>query len=163
MKKTGKFLLNLSFLFLITLLLGCSQVNRAPTTVPEKEQCAILPFSNFSDTPLAGERVAAILYGVMKSKGYNVVLYFKPKDEDFRQEEILKLEEEAKKKYGCLIKGSVNEWRYKVGIDGEPAVSITYIITDVKKGEETSGTVAGTDWGHKSLGLLTQELFNKVF
>ena len=158
-----KLLFIFSFFFFSALILGCAQINRAPITVPKKEKCAILPFSNFSDTPLAGERVAAILYGVMKSRGYNVVLYFRSRDEDFHQEEIIKLEEEAKKKYKCLIKGSVNEWRYKVGIDGEPAVSVTYIIINVEKGEESSGTISGTDWGHKSLGLLTQELFNKVF
>ena len=161
MTKLLKIFLIIFALSISTLILGCAQVNRALTTVPKKEKCAILPFSNFSDTPLAGERVAAILYGVMKSKGYNVVLYFTPKDEDFRQEEITKLEEEAKKKYRCLIKGSVNEWRYKVGIDGEPAISITYIIN--KRDKEFSGTISGTDWGHKSLGLLTQELLNKVF
>lgn len=153
-------------LLIVPLLLfsfSCTQINRAPVTVPKKEKCAILPFSNLSDTPLAGERVAAILYGVMKSKGYNVDLYFSPKEEDFTQQEIEKLEKEAEKEFNCIIGGSVNEWRYKVGIDGEPAVSVTYTVKNVKTGTITSGTVSGTDWGHKSLGLLTQELFNKVF
>ncbi len=153
-------------LLIVPLLLfffSCTQINRAPVTVPKKERCVILPFSNLSDTPLAGERVAAILYGVMKSKGYNVDLYFSPKEADYTKQEIEKLEKKAETKFNCVIGGSVNEWRYKVGIDGEPAVSITYTVKNTKTGDITSGTVSGTDWGHKSLGLLTQELFNKIF
>lgn len=152
----------IELLISVVILSGCSLINRAPTTVPKEETCAILPFNNFSDTPLAGERVAAILYGILNSKGYKVVLYFNPKSDDFSPEEITKLHQKAKKEFKCIITGSVNEWRYKVGIDGEPAVSITYVIE--KKGWKTmSGTLSGTDWGHKSLGLLTQELFNEVF
>jgi len=150
-------------LVFLSFLFSCTQINRAPVTVPKAEKCAILPFNNFSDTPLAGERVAAILYGLMQSKGYNVTLYFTPKDSDFTPQEIQDLEKKAEKEYPCIVEGSVNEWRYKVGIDGEPAVSITYTIKNVKTGKTSSGTVSGTDWGHKSLGLLTQELFNKVF
>ena len=147
----------------LLLFISCAQIDRAPVTVPKTEKCAVLPFSNLSDTPLAGERVAAILYGVMRSKGYNAVLYFSPKEEDFTTEEIGNLEKKAEKEFTCIVGGSVNEWRYKVGIDGEPAVSITYTIKDVKTGKITSGTISGTDWGHKSLGLITQELFDKVF
>ncbi len=144
-----------------TLITGCAMINKAPTTVPKSQECAILPFSNLSDTPLAGERVAAILYGVLKSKGYRTVLFFTPRERDYTANEIENLKRKAEGKFNCTIGGSVNEWRYKVGIDGEPAVSITYVIKE--NGKTLSGTISGSDWGHKSLGLLTQELFNKTF
>ncbi len=156
-----KQLLKLLSIAFFTLIASCAMINKTPVTVPKSQECAILPFSNLSDTPLAGERVAAILYGVLKSKGYRTVLFFTPREKDYTEKEIENLRQKAKEKFNCVIEGSVNEWRYKAGIDGEPAVSITYIVEN--DGKTFSGTISGSDWGHKSLGLLTQELFNKTF
>ncbi len=159
-------LLLLSATFLITFFSSCATViNRTPKAIPATEKCAILPFINYSETPLAGERVASILYGVLRSKGYNVEMFFNLRDNDYTSKELQTLEKDVlKRKITCAIEGFVNEWRYKVGIDGEPAVSITYYIKDLNTGKVVnSGTLSATEWGHKSLGILTQELFNKAF
>ena len=133
---------------------GCATVvtNTSPVTQVKRQVCVIVPFDNYSETPLAGKRVAAIAYGVLRSKGYKVILL---------ENEVPKSELQ---RFDCVIRGSVNEWRYKVGIDGEPAVSVTYMVENPKTGRTyASGTLSATEWGNKSLGILTQELFRKAF
>jgi len=135
-------------------LTGCTTVmtNTKPATALKNRVCAVVPFENLTETPLAGKRVAAIAYGVLRSKGYKVVLLDKrPTPEELHS-------------YSCVITGYVNEWRYKVGIDGEPAVSVTYVVKDPESQKNlASGTLSATEWGNKSLGVLTQELFRKAF
>ncbi|SMP08373.1 hypothetical protein SAMN06265339_0616 [Desulfurobacterium pacificum] len=135
-------------------LSGCATlINQTKRQDFKGFHCAVVPFTNYSETPLAGSRVAAILYGVLKSKGYNVDLVNGAEKGDL-----------IKEGYRCVISGYVNEWRYKVGIDGEPAVSVTYVVKDLKTGKKlASGSLSATEWGNKSLGLMTQELFDKAF
>ncbi|WP_457680847.1 hypothetical protein [Thermovibrio sp.] len=142
-------ILSLGLVALSLALSSCATlINQTKKESVKNLHCAVVPFKNYSETPLAGKRVSAILYGVLKSKGYKVEL----SDGKNLQE------------YNCLIGGFVNEWRYKVGIDGEPAVSITYFVEDLRTGKKIdSGTLSATEWGNKSLGLLTQELFDKAF
>lgn len=45
-----------------TLITGCAMINKAPTTVPKSQECTILPLSNLSDTPLAGESCCHTLW-----------------------------------------------------------------------------------------------------
>ncbi|MEO2083485.1 MAG: hypothetical protein ABGX12_05640 [Desulfurobacteriaceae bacterium] len=142
------------WIFLLFVFTSCAtMINQTGRNNFKNRHCAVAPFINYSETPMAGKRVAAILYGVMKAKGYNVDLV------NGTERKAL-----TEKGYGCLVKGYVNEWRYKVGIDGEPAVSITYIVEDLKTGKQlASGSLSATEWGNKSLGIVTQELFNKAF
>jgi len=136
------------------LLSGCATVitSTKPVTNMKNRVCAIVPFENLTETPLAGKRVAAIAYGVLRSKGYKVVLFEK------------KPSPQELEKFPCVIEGFVNEWRYKVGIDGEPAVSVTYVVKDtIAHKNVSSGTLSATEWGNKSLGVLTQELFERAF
>ena len=51
-----------------------------------------------------------------------------------------------------LITGYVNEWRYKVGLDGEPSVGVGLIVTDVLTGQ-TVYTTLGSRTGHSWSGL----------
>ena len=142
------------FVFFIFFSSCATLLNQTKTRNFKSLHCAVVPFVNYSETPLAGSRVAAILYGVLRSKGYAVDLLGGNETES----------DLKKKGYVCLVTGYVNEWRYKVGIDGEPAVSITYVVKDLTTGKKiASGSLSATEWGNKSLGLLTQQLFNKAF
>ncbi|SNR62660.1 hypothetical protein [Desulfurobacterium atlanticum] len=156
--------LNIGFLIsLIGLVSGCAtQVNKTPVIFPENKICAVIPFVNYSETPLAGESAASITFGVLKSKGYRVKNFFEIKDEDLSVKEIKELKKSLKEKgYTCIVGGYVNEWRYKTGIDGEPAVSVTIYIENPSTNSTLSTiTLSSSSWGHKSISTLYQELLN---
>ncbi|WP_297444307.1 hypothetical protein [Desulfurobacterium sp.] len=158
--------LALAGLLAVFMLSGCmTEINKTPVIISKNTTCAVMPFVNYSETPLAGESAASITFGVLKAKGYKVSKAFDLKEEDLNSTEIKKLEQQLKTSgYTCAIGGYVNEWRYKTGIDGEPAVSVTIYVENLKTENVTSTlTVSGTSWGHKSIGVLYQELLNGEF
>ena len=66
-------------------------------------------------------------------------------------------------KYDFALTGSVEEWRYKVGVDGEPAVGIAVSIIDVPTGETLwSGVGAKAGWSRDSLAAVAQQLMRKL-
>jgi polysaccharide biosynthesis protein PelC len=51
------------------------------------------------------------------------------------------------------------EWRYKVGIDGEPAVGLTLKIIDLSNGRVLwSATGAKSGWSREALASVAQSL-----
>ncbi|MFZ8784368.1 hypothetical protein [Thermocrinis sp.] len=127
---------------------------------------AVLPFENYTETPYAGYRVASILEGVLASKGYSLIpRVWSIKEKEPTEEEIKKLKESAIKNGArYIVYGSVNEFRYKTGLDGEPAVSITVLIYDARENKVVRNvTVSGSGWVHESLGTLAQKLLNRAF
>ena len=61
------------------------------------------------------------------------------------------------------LTGNVDEWRYKVGIDGEPAVGITLQLLDVQSGAVVwSGVAAGTGWSRDGLSAVAQKLIKEM-
>ena len=64
-------------------------------------------------------------------------------------------------RYG--VSGSVTEWRYKVGVDGEPAVGMMLQITDLKSGQVVwSGSGGKTGYSRESLSGTAQKLLNQM-
>jgi len=58
-----------------------------------------------------------------------------------------------------VVMGSVEEWRYKVGIDGEPAVGITLKVVNVPTGQVMwSGAAAKSGWSREALSAVGQKL-----
>ncbi len=149
------------------LIAGCARVVNQTSTLPMKgEPYAVLPFENYTETPYAGYRVASILEGVLASKGYNLIpRVWSIKEREPSEEEIEKLKESAVKNGArYIVHGSVNEFRYKTGLDGEPAVSITIFVYDAIENRVVRNvTVSGSGWVHESLGTLTQKLLNRAF
>lgn len=125
----------------------------------------VIPFENNTETPLAGLRVASIVEGVATSKGYNLKsnIYLKEQKE-YTYEDINKIIEEMKSlDVDYVITGSVNEFRYKTGIDGEPAVSITLKVYDLKNSNMVLVNVGSkTGWSHESITTVAQKLINKL-
>ena len=157
----------LAFLIIIVLLFSCARVvNQTPILKDKASPYAVLPLENFTETPYAGYRVASILEGVLASKGYGLIdRVWGFVEKEYSNKDVEKLKEEAKRKGArYLIYGSVNEFRYKTGIDGEPAVSITLFIYDTKENKIIRTiSISGSGWVHESLGTLTQRLINKAF
>lgn len=61
------------------------------------------------------------------------------------------------------IYGAVDEWRYKVGIDGEPAVGITLHVMDLASGAVLwSGAGARTGWSREALSAVAQKVIGEL-
>ncbi len=140
------------FLFLFS---GCSVMQKNSFSKLDKNQTiVIMPFKNLSETPYAGVKASLIAEGVLRSEGYRVLRGYKIKND----KPILK---DINASY--FLDGKVIEWKYKTGIDGEPAVSV-YIELKAKNGNVLFSSVASkSDSGYQSLGVAAQSLFEGIF
>ncbi len=157
-----KFLLLISLLSFILVSCSSSINSYQNVSLVKKDSFIVLPFENNTETPLAGIRASKIAEGVLISHGFNIngKIY---KQKEYKAEEIKELLEKVKKEgYRYAVLGDVNEWRYKTGIDGEPAVNITMRIIDLKTGKTVwSGVASKSGMGYSSIGTLAQDLLNE--
>jgi hypothetical protein len=76
-------------------------------------------------------------------------------------EEAQKWAREQGIRYG--LTGVVQEWRYKVGIDGEPAVGVTLQVLDLSTGQiiwSASGAKSG--WSREALSAVAHKLLYQL-
>jgi TolB-like protein len=161
----------LAILALLALLAGCSTVDvgRAPK-LDADAQWAVLPFANHTETPQAGLRAEAIAENLLRAEGALALkrypagiateTLFEPGDRK-GQEAALAWARKAGVRYA--LSGSVDEWRYKVGVDGEPAAGVTLQVLDVASGEVLwAATGARTGWSREALSAVAQQLMKKL-
>jgi len=121
----------------------------------------IYGLENYTDTPRAGLRAANIVAGVLESRGYRVISMLDDKRESGSLKKKIAEAKSLKPRY--ILTGGVSEWRYKTGIDGEPAVSMHLKLIGPKKGSTLwSATGSDSSWGNASLGVVAQELINNM-
>jgi hypothetical protein len=62
------------------------------------------------------------------------------------------------------LTGAVDEWRYKVGIDGEPAVGLTLQIINLTDGDRVVWSAAGSKsgWSREALSAVAQKLIKDM-
>lgn len=152
----------------LTLLAGaCSTLEHSPA-VPLDRQASwvILPVLNQSDTPQAGLRLESLLDNQLRSKGIQALqrypaepaadLLLDPRESKL-QAQAAQWAREQGARYG--ITGAVNEWRYKTGVDGEPAVGFTLQIVSLQDGKVLySASGARTGWSREALAAVAQKL-----
>jgi TolB-like protein len=126
---------------------------------------AVLPIANNTETISAGQRAGAILTSLLSSLGFLKVEQYPSASDDSlfaptNADDFVKAKKWAKEngvKYA--LTGAVNEWRYKVGIDGEPAVGITLQVIDLDSDEIIwSGMASQTGWSRGATSALAQRL-----
>lgn len=151
----------------LSALTACTVVNTARTpTLDPAGQWVLLPLANNTDTPQAGLRAEAITESLLASLGRPALRYpnelrtetvFEPTDRKGPSEPPLAWAKKQNARYA--LTGAVNEWRYKVGIDGEPAVGITYTLVDLTTGK-TIWTAAGgrSGWSREALSAVAHKL-----
>ena len=62
-----------------------------------------------------------------------------------------------------VIGGTVEEWQYKSGLDGEPSVSITLSLHDPKTREVIwTGTGSRVGWGRESTSITARKIINRL-
>jgi hypothetical protein len=145
----------------VLLLAGCSSASLVKTEqkMEKKESVSLFRLHNYTDTPRAGMRSANIAEGILLSKGFSVTSHMLENTYTFSAAQRV-----AKKdKSESFIIGGVSEWRYKTGIDGEPAVSLQLSMYNTNSGKlEWSATGADSDWGTGSIGTTAQKLIQNM-
>ena len=155
-----------SFLFT-----ACSsmQIQKSKTFKPEPQKTiAVVPFYNYTQTPMAGYSAASLAGVILQSHGYNV------NTENLRPDAEAELEENGKKRsvltntlrekgYDYMLSGEVTEWRYKTGIDAEPVAGLTVHLEDLHSGK-TLYSAAGskTSLGSGSLSQTAQKILEEI-
>jgi len=165
----------LSMLALAVLLAGasgCTVVDRVRTAAPPDlgARWALLPIANHTETPQAGLRAEAIAETVLRSLGVRDLERYPASlnPETLLEPAERKLAEAAlawAKARGAryALTGSVEEWRYKVGVDGEPAVGITLSVIDLQSGAVAYSASGGkSGWSREALSAVAQKLLREL-
>ena len=156
-----------SWLVLVLLLSACStwQAGSSPP-VPRKAAWALLPIVNYSQTPLAGERAEAIVTTLAQTRGLSLDHYaigdekngsLPVLDDTVRYQKGL--EWAVAHHYQYALTGSVEEWHYKSGLDGEPAVGLSLRVIELPSMKVVwSASGARTGWGRDSVSGTAQQV-----
>ncbi|HEV7801388.1 MAG TPA: penicillin-binding protein activator LpoB [Burkholderiales bacterium] len=147
---------------------GCSTTNTSGigTAMDGSAKWVMLPILNHTDVPQAGLRAEAITEALLRSGGVNNFTRYPAalnQDTLFEPAERKVFDEANKwaRSQGAryAIYGAVDEWRYKVGIDGEPAVGVALHIMDLQTGNVVWSGVGGkSGWSRESLSGVAQKL-----
>ena len=158
---------------LLAALSGCAtvQMNAAPSPHPDREAvwCVVAPMNNTS-TPYAGGRVQQQLAALLAARGLPHVLLAPSRDgsgplpigEDAKgQAQALAWAHRHDARYALL--GSVDEWHYKIGLDGQPAVGFTLRLIDLQSGKSLwSGAVSASGGSREGLAVLSERTLSRL-
>jgi len=144
---------------LLLLLTACSnQQVQEDVTLPKNVRWALLPMVNLSETPRAGERAQRLVETALRTRGLSPLLAPAPQrqeklplfDDRVRLDQALAWARRKRIRYG--VSGSVEEWRYKSGLDGEPAVGLSLRVIEIPSGRVVwAASGARTGWGYANL------------
>ncbi|NDU84996.1 MAG: penicillin-binding protein activator LpoB [Ferrovum sp.] len=152
-------------------LAACSTLDVGqPPALSKDGSWALLPLANYTETPDAGDRVASIAASILQQQGkMDLKRYpFKDEKENFIMGNNAKQQQAAmdwasQNKIQYALTGSVQEWRYKTGVDGEPAVSVTFNLVDMTTGATVwSATGSRSGWSRSSVGAVGQTLIDQM-
>nr|MBF0686128.1 penicillin-binding protein activator LpoB [Pseudomonas sp.] len=155
----------------LSALTACSTVDvgTAPA-LSRSDVLAVLPIANYTETPEAGQRARSIAQSILYQKGFSNLRQY-PQDEstdllmassaDRMQTQALEWARDSNTRYA--LTGAVQEWRYKVGLDGEPVVGLTFNLVDVSNSEVVwSATGSSSGWSRSSLSGVGQSLIREL-
>lgn len=167
--KTQRHYLPLTLCLALLVMAGCSVIQtQEGAPVPEDGQFAVLPLINLSQTPQAGDQAASVLAAILRAKGSSNVTLYLPDDRNpllYESNERQQMALDSARNEGAdyLFTGTVEEWRYKSGLDGEPAVGITLEIRNAADNRVIwSGTAARTGWGRESVSVAAHKVLDEL-
>lgn len=131
------------------------------------ERWVMLPLLNHSDTPEAGKRAADIAATLLRTKGIVGIEKYMPSTDN----NLLELNQQkqyqdavnwaSQNGYRYVVSGSVQEWRYKSGLDAEPVAGITLSVTDLTSKQVIwSASGSRTGWGRDSVSGVAHKLMS---
>ena len=161
----------LTFLACTLLAAGCTVIDRTrEAQLDPAVKWVLLPMANHTETPQAGLRAETIVEALLRSKGvlqlerYPASLgadaLFDPAERK-TQEQALAWARTQKARFA--VSGAVDEWRYKVGVDGEPAVGLSLSIVDLDSGAVVYAAAGGkSGWSREALSAVAQTLLRDL-
>lgn len=151
---------------------GCATIDTGGTgaAIERKAKWVMLPVLNHTEVPQAGLRAEAITEGILRAHGVTDLTRYPAamNPDTLLQPSERKVLDEANKwarAHGAryAVYGAVDEWRYKVGIDGEPAVGVALHIMDLESGAVVWSGVGGkSGWSRESLSGVAQKLIRQL-
>ncbi|MHB8121001.1 MAG: penicillin-binding protein activator LpoB [Desulfuromonadaceae bacterium] len=158
-------------LFAVTLsLAGCVTLHQSGTAVSFQESWGLVPFVNNTETPYAAERCESIVAALLHARGVQhlerIAAESKPEElgmdrGEKRQREALELAKQKKVRY--VLTGSVNEWRYKVGLDGEPVAAFALQLIELPEGRIVwSGAAGKSGWSRDAVSSVAQQVLDRM-
>ena len=156
------------------LLAGCSVMNTSSSsgsaTLSREARWVLLPIANHTEVPQAGLRAETITEALLRGRGLGALATYPAtlNTESLMEPAERKVQADAAKwareqgmRYG--VQGAVDEWRYKVGVDGEPAVGIALQVIDLQSGEVVWSAVgARSGWSREALSAVAQKLISDL-
>ena len=158
-------------LVLPAVLAACSTVSAPPAPrLDRAAPWALLPMVNHTETPQAGLRAEAILESLLRARGvtdlrrYPTALsgdaLFEPSERKGVDAALAWARTQGAR---YAVTGTVDEWRYKVGVDGEPAVGFTLQLLEVGSGRVVWSAAGGrTGWSREALSAVAQQLLDRL-
>jgi polysaccharide biosynthesis protein PelC len=157
---------------LVAALAGCTTINvpKAPIDLDKQAAWGLLPIVNLTETPQAGLRAESIVDSLLRTANVarlrrypaslNTESLLDPAERKVVDQALVWAKSENLK-YG--ITGSVEEWRYKVGVDGEPAVGLTLQVVEIASGQVIwSASGSKTGWAREALSAVAQKLISEL-
>ena len=153
-------------------LAGCATTDTGGTgpAIERNAKWVMLPVLNHTEVPQAGQRAEAITEGLLRAHGvsdltrYPAILNVDTLFEPSERKIMIEAEKWARVQGArYAIYGAVDEWRYKVGIDGEPAVGVALHIMDLQSNQVVWTGVGGkSGWSRESLSGVAQKLIRDL-
>ena len=154
----------------VLMTLGCSSYHsERELTELSSKNWALMPVANYSQSPLAGQQLEDMLSSLLFQRGVSLAQY--PRIETSNNIPTLanntatpeQINWLAQQNVDYVLSGSVQEWHYKTGLDGEPAVTVTLNLHRKSNNELVwSVTGARSGWGRESIGYAAHEVLNSL-
>ena len=162
----------LLLLLAVVLIPGCTTLKQTERgkAIPGDKEWALLPFINNTETPYAAERTEAITQALLYAGGVQKVTMATV---ELKEEELLPdrgtkryrqgLEWAKKQGIRYAVTGTVTEWRYKVGLDGEPVAGMTLQVLELPEGKVLwSGSAGRSGWSRDAVSSVAQQLLQSL-
>lgn len=158
-------------LLIFVSLASCTHVRSSQDVSLEAQgNWLVLPLVNRTATPQAGLRASAIVEAVLYRHGVETVtLYPEANDDGVLFEASSSASRKKMQQWVAnqparyVVSGVVHEWRYKTGVDGEPAVGVMLEIRELPAGTIVySGTGSRAGWARDSLSETGQKVIDKL-
>lgn len=154
-------------------LAGCTTLHQGMRErAPRAETWIVLPFINNTETPFAGERAESIAEALLYARGIHQVATMP--HEGVAEQDPLAADRGMKRRDAALawakkqqiryaLQGTVTEWRYKVGLDGEPVAGMTLQLVDLSNGQVLWGGSSGkSGWSREAVSAVAQQVLEKL-
>ncbi|QJD57896.1 penicillin-binding protein activator LpoB [Pseudomonas sp. gcc21] len=159
----------LSLAMATLLATGCTSITSKESPVlPADADWGLMPIINYSQAPQAGERSEQILLSILSKENIQPQVYpFSEKQDAVLLDDQTRFAEAMawarQQDFDYVVSGSVEEWQYKNGLDGEPAVGISLRVIDPSTGKVIwSNSAARAGWSRESLAGTAQKVLAEL-